>query len=305
VPEQQPEPLPPLVVYKQLPREKTPPPLIIREKPPTLTQPTEPLVIERRVPAPEPQPRRVIVEQLPPPPQKPRDIILEKWLPREPPKRAVVVQKIQPPAITYQNARQSSYYNPVPHQNYDYVEPHRQVYANRLNSNYEIVEQGGRAPTKRIIRHVIRPIKHGNSYAEPIYDSSQQYRQVMHEQLPPPHPIYSTHQYVQRQSKPQITGYRIIRQIIPGPNATNADIERALARSQNVDSYARQSRHHSGTGQYTTTDINSYGRQRVYSQSPPYVPHGRTSYASQAQQQPFYSSQNYIDPNVYRSSSNE
>jgi hypothetical protein len=302
VPETQPEPLPPLVVYKQLPREKTPPPLIIREKPPTLSQPTEPLVIERRVPAPEPLPRRVIVEQLPPPPQKPRDIILEKWLPREPPKRAVVVQKVQQP-VSYQNARPTQYYNTTTYPNYDYARQTTQYYGNQYNPNYDYVDPSKMA-TKRIIRHVIRPVKHGSSYVDPTYDRGQ-YSQVVPEQVLP-HPIYSTQHYVQRPHKPQVTGYRVIRQIIPGPNATGEDIERALARSKNLDaSYTSHSRHHSRVD-YRSNGINTYdqyGRQRVYSQSPPYVPQVRTGYAAPVQAP--YSQQNYIDPNVYRSSSIE
>jgi hypothetical protein len=46
--------------------------------------------------------------------------------------------------------------------------------------------------------------------------------------------------------KSRVAGYRIIRQIIPGPNSTEADIERAIARSQfvNTSSYMSQPAHH-------------------------------------------------------------
>ncbi|CAF0892850.1 unnamed protein product [Brachionus calyciflorus] len=190
-----PETLPPLVICKQAPRPPTPPPLIIRERPPTpIEVPKEPLIIERRVPVPEKH-RKVIIEHLPPPPPKPRDIILEKWLPREPAPRSVYVQK----------SNQISHQKPI----YEVFEKNKISSPKTPQRSRKDQIENSKEITKT------KSVNRRSDSNEPVYQS---------------HPVYTS-----KSSKQQkIAGYRIIRQIIPGPSSTPSDIERALARSQKV-----------------------------------------------------------------------
>ena len=85
-------------------------------------------------------------------------------------------------------------------------------------------------------------------------------------------------QHPQTGRSPKVAGYRIIRQIIPGPHSTQAEIERALARGS-ASSSASQHRtpgpaggHHGKHGSQPTYVMNSHGGtayetkpQKVYS----------------------------------------
>lgn len=262
--------MPPLVIYKQAPRPETPPPLVIRERPPTPPhQPCEPLVIERRIPA-EPQPRKIIIEHLPTPPPKPRDIILEKWLPKECLPRTVYVQKAatSPRFVTAALNGSSSYhqYQPSQSQSGAYAKSYYEIVDPKQKQElYEVMDRsraGGSGAGKRIIRHLVKPRRSTSnelsyspsSQQQPIYSpvnfiqQQQQHHALVCQQQQPdiyclPHQQQQQQQLLQQQKKPKVTGYRIIRQIIPGPNATAADIEKALARSQRISStYANSKR---------------------------------------------------------------
>jgi hypothetical protein len=237
------EELPPVIIYKQAPRAPTPPPLVIREKPPTPVEVGEPIVIERRVPAPKPEARRVVVEEIPAPPAKPRDIILEKWLPRDANvvKRPVVLEKLKekppkPPVYDYVETKPAIYQT---HQHYDYHYDPKYTYHYRQQPapTYDVINDKVKTG-KRVVKQIIRP--------EPrYYDYTDNYH---HQSIPAGYNVYNSHNQYQYQypnqyqntynvpkyNKPNIAGYRIIRQIIPGPNATSADIQKAILRSQKI-----------------------------------------------------------------------
>lgn len=200
------------MIYKQAPRPPTPPPLIIRERPPSpFDVPREPLIIERRVAMPEKH-RKVIIEHLPAPPAKPRDIILEKWIPREPAQRQIYVQK----------ANQIGYHRPA----YDNNEKSYQNHRPRKDL-YEILD------TPRQYNKV----KHSHSARSNSNETSHQSYSTANN-IDPLIEYYGNPQLKKQtmQQQQKIAGYRIIRQIIPGPNTTSADIEKALARSKPVSS---------------------------------------------------------------------
>ena len=262
------EELPPVVIYKQAPRVPTPPPLVIREKPPTPVEQNEPIIIERRVPAPKPeQSRRVIVEEIPAPPAKPRDIILEKWLPRDKSaKRPVVVEKLKPQQQQRQQAPPPPTISAPPV--YDYVEPSKPViyqphgyknysnydpkyayhYGGQIPATYDVVNDKSK-PAKRIVRQVVRPApryydyyndKYRNPEIPPMnYYAQPQYAQPQY-QLPPQYQYPNNSQNAPTYDKSRVAGYRIIRQIIPGPNATSSDIQKAIIRSQRLGEQANQ-----------------------------------------------------------------
>jgi len=64
---------------------------------------------------------------------------------------------------------------------------------------------------------------------------------------------YANQQAMPKYNRPRLAGYRIIRQIIPGPNATPADIEKAIIRSQQLGEKSSYSK---------------YVDQNVYSKAP-------------------------------------
>ena len=256
------EELPPVIIYKQAPRSATPPPLVIREKPPTPVQVGEPIVIERRVPAPKPEARRVVVEEIPAPPPKPRDIILEKWLPRDANmvKRPVVLEKLKekppkPPVYDYVETKPVVYQT---HQQYDYqYDPkYSYHYSQQPVPTYDVINDKVKSG-KRVVKQVIRP--------EPrYYDYSDNYR---HQSVPTTsYNVYNSHNQYQYQypnqyqnlynvpkyNKPRVAGYRIIRQIIPGPNATSADIQKAILRSQNIGQQSNPRKHTDSYREYST-----------------------------------------------------
>lgn len=248
------EELPPVIIYKQAPRAATPPPLVIREKPPAPVEQGEPIIIERRVPASKQESRRVVVEEIPAPPPKPRDIILEKWLPREVNmvKRPVVIEKlkdkqeqkpVRQPVYDYVETKQPLIYQSHRnHGNYDYhYDPKYAYYSHQASAappTYDVINEKIKSG-KRIVKQVVRPS------APRYYDYSDNYPQ----QTVPINNVYSSHNQYQYQqypnqyqsqysvpkyNRPRLAGYRIIRQIIPGPNATPADIQKAIKRSQNI-----------------------------------------------------------------------
>lgn len=262
------------MIYKQPPREPTPPPLIIREKPPSPLPATEPIIIERRV-APEQARRRIIVEELPAVP-KPRDIILEKWLPREQKiKRQVIIEKVasskdrhylthnQSPIYEYQHydSRRPYYQNQNYQNHYDYYDKHGGVYHHQ--PVYDIYERH-RTPAKKVVRHILRPaLRESTSFAY-----KENYRGYS--------PTYSTHHYMHnhlpRYHRPRLAGYRVIRQIIPGPNATPADIEKAIIRSQRLgeSNYAK----YVDTNIYANTNYPIYTHDtKPITVAKTYIPH--------------------------------
>ncbi len=219
-----------MIIYKQAPRPETPPPLVIRERPPSpLNQPTEPFIIEKRVAAPRCEQRKVIIEHLPAPPAKPRDIILEKWLPRAPPtERTIYYQKLNQKRPTfYEILDKRDHYDvmdalslpPAICASSSKHQQHKKAAA-VANAGAAAAPAGTYYSTKKFC----------NSGDQFIYESSllnnNSVTNLSSHQQPTTESIY----YSGKKSNPKIAGYRIIRQIIPGPNSTPAEIEKALAR---------------------------------------------------------------------------
>jgi hypothetical protein len=237
VQESQVDPLPPLIIYKQLPRPETPPPLVIRERPPTppFLMHTDPLIIERRVAMPEKSQRKIIIEHLPPPPPKPRDIIIEKWLPREYSGRS----------ICYQNNLKDNRYSRISSKQ----ALMQQLLDHRSRRNcHDLRSAETVTSASNSIRQFIRPNRSFSSdfaypfqqhvpsnYSQHIYSPINFLNQNLCQSNDG---VYFSHQYQQNEAKnkSKIAGYRIIRQIIPGPNSSKAEIERALLRSQKISS---------------------------------------------------------------------
>lgn len=93
LPDQIPNPAPPLIIRQQPPRALTPEPLVIREAPPMPPEQVGRKVITisgKKIP---PPPRKVIVERLPSLPSKPQSLLIERWLPYPEVKRRVILQK--------------------------------------------------------------------------------------------------------------------------------------------------------------------------------------------------------------------
>jgi hypothetical protein len=252
----EPEQLPPIVIYKKTPRPATPPPLVIRERPPTpLEQPTDPLIIERRVPAPEQQKRKVIIEHLPAPPPRPRDIIIEKWIRPEPTPRPIYVEKVNRQASPttnsttaistkiYQNPYNDSNsytpYNPIRHRRnireiFDQTE---EVFDDKRSKAIEYSTSRSHAPSDAIYyspspqSRVYSP--YSNSYQTDTYCSPSP---VLQQTLKAPSDAFMNQSpYFNIRKQPKIAGYRIIRQIIPGNNASLANINRAISSLQGTN----------------------------------------------------------------------
>jgi hypothetical protein len=296
----------PLVIYKQAPRPITPPPLVIRERPPTpIETPMEPLIIEKRISVPD-KPRKIIIEHLPAPPPKPRDIILEKWLPKDPPPRSVIYQKSNYPTrpvyevIDNNNVKQSP--NMRQKRNiyevFDQKQPKissKQQSSRRSNSNDQLIYnmQPSNIYSSNSFKSTAQPV-----HQAPILFSSKGANEANHRRnFFNINELYqlnnnnnnnnnninnntnnNNNNYNSNNNKSRLAGYRIIRQIIPGPNSSEADIERAIARSQyvNTSSYAPV--------QQPTPQIHHVQR-RVYSPysdfnsiSAPYRPASNSAY---------------------------
>lgn len=209
----------------------------------------EPLVIERRVACPD-RGRKVIIQHLPAPPPKPRDIILEKWLPKEAAsqhhhQRQIYLQKgSSVPLGNYRHHHHHQHHQPVfsqTQQPYVYSKPIYEEFDQskhpRRGEIYEMIDRGLSQSLNGIKPPPLgKPMKHS--------DSS--------EMLPPPQPkVYAPHgssfystagpsPYQKHHAphaatsevkkQPKVAGYRVIRQIIPGPHSSQADIDRALSR---------------------------------------------------------------------------
>jgi hypothetical protein len=222
--------------------------LVIRERPPTpLEQPTDPLIIERRVSAPEKQKRKVVIEHLPAPPPRPRDIIIEKWIRPEPVARPIYVEKVSrqasPTTTIYQNPKNES-------NSYKAQNSQRQ----RRNIQEIFEETGGIFNDKR---STAIECSTGRSYANEAlyYSPSPQPRVYSPYSCSYQSETYCSQSPVPQQKtkaapdafmrqlpycnnlrrQPKIAGYRIIRQIIPGQNASLADINRAIYNSQGTN----------------------------------------------------------------------
>lgn len=247
------------MIYKQAPRPETPPPLVIRERPPSpLNHPREPLIIERRIAAPtQSQPRKIIIENLPAPPPKPRDIILEKWLPTKDstPQRPVYYQK------AYKSMTQSQLFSnqkpvyEIVDQRVSTRDQHQHVshyeYLDPSQSNKKLYKQIASKQTDH------SEMIYGPVTGAPLYSSPSQ---SMHQAFAQPSEIYYT---PNPNRKSKVAGYRIIRQIIPGPNSTPADIEKALARSQRISTvYPNQRKNYS-----PSFELNNSFQYPIYSAS--------------------------------------
>jgi hypothetical protein len=248
--------LEPLVIYKQAPRPVTPPPLVIRERPPTpIEQPMEPLIIEKRISGPE-KPRKIIIEHLPAPPPKPRDIILEKWLPKDPPPRSVIYQKTSYPTrpvyevIDGNNLKQSPSMRQK-HDIYELFNKHQSKNPSSLAKQQEQQSKRSNSNDQLIYNMPSSNIYSSNSFkstSQPVQQAPILFSSKGANEASPRRKFFNINDLYQLNSnntninnnKSRLAGYRIIRQIIPGPNSSEADIERAIARSQyvNTSSYA-------------------------------------------------------------------
>ena len=241
----------PLVIYKQAPRPATPPPLVIRERPPTpIEQSMEPLIIEKRISAPE-KPRKIIIEHLPAPPPKPRDIILEKWLPKEPPPRSVIYQKTSYPTrpvyevIDANNLKQPS--NMRQRRDiYELFDKQQQKLPSNLVKQQDLSKRSNSNDQLIYNMPASSNIYSSNSFkssSQPVQQAPILFSSKGANEASPRRNFFNINDLYQlnnNNNKSRLAGYRIIRQIIPGPNSSEADIERAIARSQyvNTSSYA-------------------------------------------------------------------
>lgn len=93
LPDQIPNPAPPLIIRQQPARPLTPEPLIIREVPPIPPEQVGRKVITISGKKMPPPPRKVIIERLASLPCKPQSVLIERWLPYPEVKRKVIFKK--------------------------------------------------------------------------------------------------------------------------------------------------------------------------------------------------------------------
>lgn len=189
-------------------QEKTPeslPPLVIYKQAPRAATPP-PLIIRERPPTPIEVPKEpLVIEKRVSVPEPNRKVIIEHLPPPPPKPRDIILEKWLPrepaPRSVYvQKSKEICYQKPV----YEVFENKSSRHGHRANSMEK--EASKKSVTRR------------SNSNEPVYHSN------------PPNAVYSN----KNSKHAKIAGYRIIRQIIPGPNSTSNDIEKALARSQKV-----------------------------------------------------------------------
>lgn len=247
---------------------------------------------------------------MPAPPPKPRDIILEKWLPTKESsstQRPIYYQKAYKTMTQSQlftnSQQQKQIYEIVDNQSNHHYHQQQQRSNRDHTPNYEYVNSD--SSSKKFYKQIIS----NNNYNS---NKKQQHQQPSSEQseiyAPPNTQIYASpsHQTLQQvfvppevyytpssNRKSKVAGYRIIRQIIPGPNSTPADIEKALARSQRISTvYANQKKNYS-----PSFDLNNSVQYPIYSDQQ----------QQQQQQQTYdyyYSSPKNSASNTYVSSGN-
>jgi len=229
----------------------------------------EPLVIERRVMGPERQ-RKVIIEHLPAPPPKPRDIILEKWLPKDAThqqQRQVYLQKGSSVPQQYHHhhqhqQQQSLYSHHSKHQHYSNHHQHQNqqyIYSKPIYEDF--AEHGHNKQQRRDIYEKMEKQSQLNGSAAPKALKKSLRRSESNEIIFPQQKTYAPHSTIpttttsttkaqsphqkpsldsysspQNVKTPKVAGYRVIRQIIPGPNSTQADIEKVLSRGSSRSS---------------------------------------------------------------------
>lgn len=184
------------------------PPLVIYKQAPRPPTPP-PLIIRERPPTPIDVPKEpLIIERRVPVPERHRKVIIEHLPPPPPKPRDIILEKWLPrePAPRSVFVQKT---NQVCHQKqiYDIVDKNvNQKSDHRCRKDLEIMSKEHKKS---------RSLTRRSNSNEPIYAKNQ---------------VYSK----SAKQVPKIAGYRIIRQIIPGPSSTPSDIEKAIARSQRV-----------------------------------------------------------------------
>ena len=183
---------------------------------------------------------------MPPPPPKPREVIIEKWVREDKGKKTKKVVQKQP-------VYQPCYYN-YPTASYQYI------------NQYQCQPDMQRSYSNELVYAQTSQIYSPASSMQPSVYSPQQMPDMYNANQP-------------KKGK-KIAGYRIIRQIIPGANSSQADIERALAQS----SYSTQSRIYSPllntqnmppfypTGQSAQPIYPGYSQVYQMAPNPPQIP---------------------------------
>jgi mRNA-degrading endonuclease RelE of RelBE toxin-antitoxin system len=235
---------------------------------------TDPLIIERRVAVPEKTQRKIIIEHLPAPPPKPRDIIIEKWLPRDYPTRSICYQNnLKDNRYSRINSQQALMQQLIEHQSRRNYHDLRSI-ATATSTNSHSLRQLLR-PNRSFSSDFAYPLQSHlpSQYCQHIYSPVSSLNQNITQQNDG---VYYTPQYQQNgTNRSKIAGYRIIRQIIPGPNSSQAEIERALLRSQRISS---------------SNKLNT-NQQKIYS---PFYDYATNS--TQFNEYPIYSRVNTISP---------
>lgn len=219
-------------------QEKTPeslPPLVIYKQSPRAPTPP-PLIIRERPPTPIEVPKEpLVIERRVPVPEPNRKVIIEHLPPPPQKPRDIILEKWLPrepaPRSVYvQKSKEICYQKPV----------------------YEVIE-------KKNLKHGQRAI----SVEKDAHKKSVTRRSSSNEPCYQPSQIYAN----KNSKQTKIAGYRIIRQIIPGPNSTPIDIEKALARSQKVSCTVYSSHNQTYSPFYENSRYQS-----CYSSSPQKTP---------------------------------
>lgn len=179
-----------------------------------------PLVIYKQSPRAPTPPPLIIRERPPTPIEVPKEpLVIEKRIPVSVPSRKVIIEHLPPPPPKPRDIILEKWLPREPGPRSVYVQKSKEIAYQK--PTYEIFEN-----KNSYVKHGQRPysvekdackkyVSRRSSSNEPVYHSS---------------PVYSK----KSTKHAKIAGYRIIRQIIPGPNSTSIDIEKALARSQKV-----------------------------------------------------------------------
>lgn len=162
----------------------------------------------------------IIRERPPTPIEVPKEpLVIEKRVPVSVPSRKVIIEHLPPPPPKPRDIILEKWLPREPGPRSVFVQKSKEI--------------GYQKPIYEIFENKNSNIKHGQRPYSQEKDACKKYvarRSSSNE------PIYHSSQvYTKKNTKQaKIAGYRIIRQIIPGPNSTPIDIEKALARSQKV-----------------------------------------------------------------------